>query len=73
MASYMIFENMNDVVNFWDNSGLAERNERKLINESFVNNMPKIANQQEQTSLPYSNEFIKQIADMASEYNTHRY
>ena len=68
-ASYLLFENQYDINSFWENSGLASANERKLLNESFVNVLPKVAPADKETSLPYSNEYIKQIADMASEYN----
>lgn len=68
-ASYLLFENQYDINSFWENSGLASANERKLLNESFVNVLPKVAPADKETALPYSNEYIKQIADMASEYN----
>lgn len=68
-ASYLLFESQYDVNSFWENSGLASANERKLINESFVNVMPKVTPKEKETNLPYSNEYIKQIADMACEYN----
>lgn len=69
-ANCIVFENQNDVNTFWENSGLEEANQRKLLNESFLNNMPKSAKPVETTtSLPYSTDFIKQIGDMASEYN----
>ena len=68
-ASYLLFENQYDINSFWENSGLASANERKLLNESFVNVLPKVAPADKESNLPYSNEYIKQIADMASEYN----
>ena len=68
-AKYFLFENQTDVNTFWENSGLAEAQARQLLNESFINNMPKIAVATVQTDLPYSTDFISQIADMASEYN----
>lgn len=69
-ANCIVFENQNDVNIFWENSGLEEANQRKLLNESFLNNMPKSAKPVETTpSLPYSTDFIKQIGDMASSYN----
>ena len=43
-AQYILFENQRDVNNFWRNTGLQERSERNLLNEQFVNNMPKIDN-----------------------------
>lgn len=73
MAKYVLFESQYDINTFWENSGLAEVNERRLINESFVNTLPKVAKTPEVTSLPYSNDFIKNIADMASDYNNDRY
>lgn len=68
-ASYLLFENQYDINSFWENSGLASANERKLLNESFVNVLPKVVPADKESNLPYSNEYIKQIADMASEYN----
>lgn len=68
-ASYLLFENQYDINSFWENSGLASANERKLLNESFVNVLPKVTPVEKESNLPYSNEYIKQIADMASEYN----
>ena len=68
-ASYLLFENQYDINSFWENSGLTSANERKLLNESFVNVLPKVAPVEKETNLPYSNEYIKKIADMASEYN----
>lgn len=70
-ASYLLFESQYDINSFWENSGLESANERKLLNESFVNVLPKVVAEEkkEVSNLPYSNEYIKQIADMASEYN----
>lgn len=69
-ASYLLFENQHDINSFWENSGLVGATERKLLNESFVNAMPKaIPDERKSTNLPYSTEYIKQIADMSSEYN----
>lgn len=68
-ASCLVFENQNDVNIFWENSGLEEANRRRLLNESFLNNIPKTAKPVEQPKLPYSTDFIKQIGDMASSYN----
>jgi len=68
-AKYVLFENQYDINLFWENSGLQEVEERRLINESFVNNLPKVAAQPVETNLPYSADFIKMIGDMASEYN----
>jgi len=68
-ASYMLFENQYDINSFWENSGLATVNERKLLNESFVSTLPKVTPKEKETSLPYGNDYIKMIADMACEYN----
>ena len=68
-AKYVLFENQYDVNLFWENSGLQEAEERRLINESFVNNLPKVASQPVETNLPYSADYIKMITEMASEYN----
>ena len=68
-AKYFIFESQHDVNIFWENSGLIEQNARRVLNESFVNALPKVAPVEQKTSLPYGNDFIKQVAEMASEYN----
>ena len=73
MAKYVLFENQSDINTFWENSGLQESNERRLLNESFINTMPKVAVNESQTSLPYGKDFIENIASMASEYNNGRY
>lgn len=69
-AKYFIFESQSDVNTFWENSGLVRQDEQRLLNESFVNALPKVNAVVESTTLPYGNEFIKQIAEMASEYNS---
>lgn len=68
-AQYFMFESQSDINDFWENSGLEDYTERRLLNESFVKNMPKVAAPQKETNLPYSSDYIQMIADMASEYN----
>ena len=68
-AEFVLFESQDDINNFWYNSGLVSSSERNVINEQFVNNMPKIAEINESTNLPYGKNFIDMIADMACEYN----
>jgi hypothetical protein len=69
LANCVLFENQSDINTFWENSGLAEANERKLINESFIKNMPKVTPAEKQVDLGYSKEYIEMITEMASEYN----
>ena len=68
-AEYVLFEDQQDINTFWENSGLERMEENRLLNESFVNNMPKIAVNTQPEYLPYGHGFIQQIADMACEYN----
>jgi hypothetical protein len=68
-ASFMLFENKYDIVNFWENTGLAYNESRNVLNENFINNMPKIVTEPEQNTLPYGNDFIKAVTEMACEYN----
>ena len=68
-APAVVFESQHDVNIFWENSGLVEQNARRVLNESFINALPKVAPVEQKTSLPYGNDFIKQVAEMASEYN----
>lgn len=68
-ASFVIFENQYDVNNFWENTGLSNSESRNILNENFLNSMPKIVTQPEQNKLPYSTDFIKAVTEMACEYN----
>ena len=68
-ASFMLFENKYDIINFWENTGLAYNESRNVLNENFINNMPKIVTEPEQNTLPYGNDFIKAVTEMACEYN----
>lgn len=69
-ASYVLFENQRDVNNFWYNCTILESEQRRLANEEFIKNMPKI-NESANTDrgLPYSQEYIDRITSMALEYN----
>lgn len=68
-AQYLLFENQHDINAFWRNTGLKEINEKNLLNEQFMNNMPRIENVNENEGLGYSKEYINMIAEMASAYN----
>ena len=68
-AKYILFESQYDINVFWENSGLQEAEERRLVNESFVNNLPKVAPQTVETNLPYSSDFIKMVTEQACEYS----
>ena len=68
-ASFILFENQYDVIHFWESTGLMERSKNNLIHESFIANMPKIADDTKETSLPYGQSFIDSITKMACEYN----
>ena len=68
-ASFMLFENKYDIINFWENTGLVYNESRNVLNENFINNMPKIVTESEQNTLPYGNDFIKAVTEMACEYN----
>ena len=69
-AEFVLFENQRDVNAFWENSGLKNRQERRMLNESFLNSMPKVAAAPKEEPLPYGKSFIEQITDMACEYNS---
>ena len=68
-ASFMLFENQYDVNRFWENTGLCDYEHRTVLNENFINNMPKIVTESEVNELPYSKDFIKAVTEMALEYN----
>ena len=69
-AEFVLFESQRDVNTFWENSGLKNRQERRMLNESFLNSMPKVATAPKEEPLPYGKSFIEQITDMACEYNS---
>lgn len=69
-AKYCVFESQRDINNFWENSGLREAREQQLLNEAFINSMPKIKeNVQVSDEMPYSAEFVNMITDAACEYD----
>jgi len=69
-ASFLIFENQYDINNFWENTGLAYSASRNMLNENFINTMPKIVQESVSYELPYSADFIKAVTEMACEYNS---
>ncbi len=68
-ASFVLFENQYDVNRFWENTGIEESASRNILNENFMNTMPKIVAEPVKNELPYSADFIKTITEMACEYN----
>ena len=60
-ADFMIFESQMDIDTFWKNSGLKSKEERRILNESFINSVPKVNIVKESNELPYSSEFINNI------------
>lgn len=68
-ASFILFENQNDVNVFWENTGLANRASYSMLNEQFVNTMPKVSATVNEEALPYGKDFINTVAQMAVAYN----
>ena len=69
-ASYVLFENQNDINTFWYNCTILESEQRRLSNQDFINNVPKInESTNNDNGLPYSQEFIDRVKIMAMEYN----
>ena len=69
-ASYVLFENQNDINTFWYNCTILESEQRRLSNQDFINNVPKInESANNDNGLPYSQEFIDRVKIMAMEYN----
>lgn len=60
-ADFMIFESQMDIDTFWKNSGLKSKEERRILNESFISSIPKVNVVRESNELPYSSEFINNI------------
>ena len=69
-AKYCVFESQRDIDNFWENSGLMRAEEARLMNEAYVNSLPKITdNSSADAGLPYSSDYIKLIGEAADGYN----
>lgn len=69
-AKYCVFESQRDIDNFWENSGLMQAEEARLMNEAYVNSLPKITDKSSaDAGLPYSNEYIKLVGEAADGYN----
>lgn len=62
-AEFMIFESQYDIDSFWEKSGLKDKEEQRILNESFVNSLPKVNKINESEELPYSADFIKNIGN----------
>ena len=60
-AEFMIFESQYDIDTFWEKSGLKDKEEQKMLNESFINSLPKINKVNESQELPYGEDFVKSI------------
>lgn len=60
-AEFMIFESQYDIDTFWEKSGLKDKEEQKMLNESFINSLPKITKVNESQELPYGEDFVKSI------------
>lgn len=60
-AEFMIFESQYDIDTFWEKSGLKDKEEQKMLNESFINSLPKINKVNESQELPYGDDFVKSI------------
>ena len=70
-AKYLIFESKSDINSFWENTGLMERQYSQSLNEKFINTMPRIVESAEpENKLPYSQEFIDVVTEMACAYNS---
>ena len=69
-AKYCVFESQRDIDNFWENSGLMRAEEARLMNEAYVNSLPKITdNSSADAGLPYSSDYIKLVGEAADGYN----
>lgn len=60
-ADFMIFESQMDIDTFWENSGLKTKEEKRKLNESYINSIPKVSITKETNELPYSRDFINNI------------
>lgn len=68
-AEYLVFESQYDINSFWENSGLMEMANAQRINAKFVKNLPQINESVDNGVLPYGQDMINLILEMASEYN----
>ena len=59
----MIFESQLDVDTFWEKSGLKDKEEQRMLNEAYLNSLPKVNKVVESETLPYGKEFIESIGN----------
>lgn len=62
-AEFMIFESQLDVDTFWEKSGLKDKEEQRMLNEAYLNSLPKVNKVVESETLPYGKEFIESIGN----------
>lgn len=61
IADFMVFESQMDIDTFWEKSGLKSKEDIKMLNESFINSLPKVTTINESVELPYSKDFINNV------------
>jgi hypothetical protein len=64
-AKLFIFENKQDVDEFWNNTGLRQQKQRQILNEAFVNEYKDMIQPIHQNDeLPYNEKYIQYIGEM---------
>lgn len=61
IANFMVFESQMDIDTFWEKSGLKDEEEKKILNEKFLNSIPIFNKINESEELPYSKDFIESV------------
>lgn len=69
IADFMVFESQMDIDTFWEKSGLKSKEDIKMLNESFINSLPKVTTINESVELPYSVDFINNVGKHLEKLN----
>lgn len=70
-AEYLVLDTKYQIDTFWENTGILPTKRQQLLNESFINAIPQVANpvKKSNETLPYSNEWIKMTGEILSDFN----
>lgn len=63
-AKYLNFYTQSDIDTFWENSNLRVDTRNRLIQEAYIDSLPKITKKPEDDELPYSMDAVKKMLNL---------
>ena len=63
-AKYLNFYTQSDIDSFWEHSNLREETRNRLIQEAYIDSIPKITKRPEDEELPYSMDAVRKMLNL---------